>query len=101
VALVAFASLTSTAWADDYTGTVSMLEVWASGNVAFQLATSTPTCNGQFILNASSPGFKNLYAAVLAAQSRGAAVKVTTSGCGPADGYGGNYNLPLYIYPQT
>jgi hypothetical protein len=76
-----------------------MVEVWTSGNVAFTLSPAASGCNGQFVLNASSPGFKNQYAALLAAKSQGSAIKVITSGCGTADGYGGNYNLPTYLYP--
>jgi hypothetical protein len=83
----------------DYTGTVAMLEVWDNGNVALTLNSSVPTCNQQFVLNASSPGFKNLYAAVLAAKKSGAPIRVYTNGCGPADGAGGSsYNIPAYLY---
>jgi hypothetical protein len=45
----------------DYTGTITQLEVWITGNVAFTLGPSaTPPCNGQFILNKSDAGTKNL-----------------------------------------
>lgn len=96
----ALALFTAPALATTYTGTVSMLEVWESGNIAFTLATSTPTCNGQFILNASAPGAKNQYAAVLAAKTKGSQITVYVSGnCIAADGYSGSsYNEPLYIY---
>ena len=88
----------SFAYADNFSGQVAMLEVWRSGNVAFTLATSVPTCNSQFILNASDPGFKNLYAAVLAAKKTGTPIQVSTSGCGPADNYGASYNIVTYLY---
>ena len=70
--LIVFAGLASApAFAAQYTGNVSILEVWKNGNVAFSLTTSVPTCNGPFILNTSDPGTKDQYAAVLAAKSRG------------------------------
>ncbi len=37
------------AFAADYTGNVTMLEVWKTGEVAFTLATTVGTCNSQFI----------------------------------------------------
>jgi hypothetical protein len=74
------------------------LEVWQGGHVAFTLSTSVPTCNQQVILNPSWAGAKNLYAALLAAKARGRPVKVNTSSCGPAEGYGYSYNLPDYVY---
>jgi hypothetical protein len=52
------------------------------------------------ILNLSDPGLKNMFAAILAAREAGRAVRVYTNGCGPAEGYGGSYNIPLYVYPQ-
>src|SRR5581483_9777088 len=91
--------LNATAFADTYVGQIDMVEVWTSGNVAFSLSPAASGCNGQFILNASAAGFKNQYAAIVAAKSQGNTIKVITSGCGPADGYGGNYNLPTYLYP--
>ena len=101
LAALALSLVSGPVFATTYTGTVSMLEVWESGNIAFTLATSTPTCNGQFILNASAPGAKNQYAAVLAAKAKGSQVTVYVSGnCTPADGFSGSsYNEPLYIYP--
>src|SRR5690349_13682917 len=100
LALAAWISVVSIARADNFTGSIDMLEVWKSGNVAFTLTTSTGTCNGQFMINGTTgdPGAKNIYAAVLAAKKTGSPVRVYTSGCGPADGYGGNYNLVLYLY---
>jgi phosphoglycerate-specific signal transduction histidine kinase len=82
-----------------YSGTVAMLEVWANGNVAFTLNASVPTCNGQFVINASlAQAAKNIYAAVLAAKKTGTPIRVITSACGTADNYGGNYNLPDFVY---
>lgn len=90
---------TQTALAD-YTGTITQLEVWVTGNVAFTLGPSaTPPCNGQFILNRSDDGTKNMYAALLAAKKTGTPVSITSTTCGPAEGYGAsNYNLVTYIY---
>jgi len=86
--------------AADYTGTVNMLEVWRTGEVAFTLATTVGTCNGQFIINPSwNDAAKTLYAAVLAAKSKGAPVRVITSSCGPADSVPrASYNVPTYLY---
>jgi hypothetical protein len=85
--------------AAEYTGTVAMLEVWSNGNVAFSLSVAAPTCNQQFVLNKSNPGTKNLYAALLAAKHTGRPIRVITeASCGPAEGYGGSYNLPIYVY---
>ena len=88
------------ALASDYTGNVSMLEVWRTGEVAFMLATTVGTCNGQFIINPSwGEPAKSLYAAVLAAKSKGAPIKVITASCGPADGMpSASYNVPVYLY---
>jgi hypothetical protein len=82
------------------TGNVLWLEVWSSGNVAFTLTGVTAPCNGQFLINASSPGIKNIYAALLAAKHAGTAVGVHQSICGPAEGYGGSYALVDYLYPK-
>jgi|SRR6185312_11351068 hypothetical protein len=101
MAAVAFGLLSTPAFATTYTGTVTMLEVWENGNIAFTLGTSTPTCNGQFILNASAPGAKNQYAAVLTAKSKGSQITVYASGnCIAADGLtgGSSYNESLYVY---
>ena len=88
----------SSALATNFTGTVDMLETWPSGNVAFTLNGATGPCNGQFILNHSSAGTKNLYALLLAAKSTGKQVMVVQSTCGAADGYGGSYGLVDYLY---
>jgi len=93
---------TGFASADSYTGTVSMLEVWRNGNVAFTLSTAAGTCNGQFVINKTADGAKNQYAAVLAAKTSGRSVRVeTTASCGPAENYGGSYNIPEYIYVES
>jgi hypothetical protein len=93
---------THPALAADYTGTISQLTAWVTGNVDFKLAltsTGEPPCNGQFILNRSDPGTKNMYAALLAAKKTGTPVRVTSTACGPAENYnGGDYNLVTYIY---
>jgi hypothetical protein len=86
------------ALAGDFTGKVEMLEVWENGNIAVSLTPAIVGCNAQVILNQSRPGTKNLYAALLAAKHADRAVRIYTNGCGIADGYGGSYNLPLYIY---
>jgi hypothetical protein len=97
--ILAALGVVSSAYAADYTGTISMLEVWDNGNVAFRLAPEATTCNTQFVINSSSLGLKNLYAAVLAAKKTGTPIRVVTYACGPADGFGGSsYNIPVYIY---
>jgi hypothetical protein len=88
----------SPVYAADITGTVAMLEVWRNGNVAFTLSAPISECNQQFILNVSSPGTKNMYAALLAAKKTGAPVRVYTGGCGLAEQYGGSYNIVEYLY---
>lgn len=100
VAAAAALSLFSVpALAAQYTGYVSILEVWKNGNIAFSLNPSVPTCNAQFILNASAPGTKNQYAVVLAAKRTGTQIAVYISDtCIAAEGYGASYNEPLYIY---
>lgn len=79
-------------------GTVDQLELWRGGNVGFTLSTSVSACNGQFILNASTPGTRNLYTALLSAKLTGTRVDVRYTGCGAAEGYGGSYNLVDYLY---
>ena len=97
--LMALALASSPAFATQYTGTVSLLEVWKNGNVAFSLIPAAPGCNTQFILNVSAPGTKNQYAAVLAAKTKGSPVSVYVTGtCIQADGFGSGYHDPLYIY---
>jgi hypothetical protein len=87
------------AHAADVTGKVDMIEIWSNGNVAITLAAAIPGCNGQLILNASSPSTKNIYAAVLAAKHADRSIRIVTNGCGAAEGYGGSYHLPLYVHP--
>lgn len=88
-----------TARAYDYTGNVNMLEIWFNGNVAFTLSSSVPTCNSQFVLNVSSAGTKNQYAALLAAKAKGVQVRVYGGDtCGLAEGTSTNYNLVSYLY---
>lgn len=84
----------------NHLGTITWMEVWRIGNVAFRLsdATSASTCNGQFILNVSDPGMKNQYAALLAAKKTGSSVRVLSGACRPAENYGGNYIGVDYLY---
>jgi len=91
--------LCTAAFGANFSGAVTMLEVWPSGNVAFTLAVPGP-CNGQFIVNASSAGAKNMYAALLAAKEAGRTIRVSQTVCGPADGYGGSYAVVDYLYPE-
>ena len=86
------------AQAASYSGNITWLEVWKIGNVAFRLDAPNPPCNGQFVLNKSDPGFKNLYGALIAAQLAGKRVRVYTSSCIPAENYGGNYIEVSYLY---
>jgi hypothetical protein len=88
------------ALAADYTGNINMLEVWRTGEVAFTIAATVGTCNGQFIINPSwNDAAKTLYAAVLAAKSKGVPIRVITSTCGPADAMpSSSYNVPIYLY---
>ena len=97
--LCLFTFFSSNARAADYTGTINWMEVWRSGNVAITLSPAIPSCNGQVILNLSDPGFKTMFAAILAAREAERSVRISTYACGPADGYGGSYNIPMYIYP--
>lgn len=99
ILLLCLLSTTTLVHAADFVGKISMVEVWRSGNVAFSLLPAISSCNGQVILNASDPGFKNQFAAVLAAREAGRQVLIRTYSCGPADNYGGSYNIPEYIYP--
>jgi hypothetical protein len=96
---IAFCLASGAAFADQYTGSVSILEVWKNGNIAFSLLPAVPGCNSQMILNASAPGTKNQYAALLAAKNTHTQVSVYVTGtCIAAEGYGGGYHDPLYIY---
>jgi len=82
-----------------YTGEVTMLEAWRTGNVAFTLSVSDVPCNGQFILNKSDPGSRNLYAILVTAKASGRTVRAYFDGCGLAEGYGGtNYAQVAYLY---
>jgi len=92
-------SVSAAALPANFSGAVTMLEVWPSGNVAFTLAVPGP-CNGQFIVNVSSMGAKNMYAALLASKEAGRTIRVSQTVCGPADGYGGNYAVVDYLYPE-
>ena len=99
IALITTALASISARAANISGTVDMLEVWTTGNVSFTLSTAVGSCNGQFILNVSNPGTKNIYAMLLAARHAGKQVRVYTSDvCIAADGLGGSYNQPLYVY---
>jgi hypothetical protein len=84
--------------AGSYVGRVINLEVWDTGNVAFSMNPAIPTCNGQVIINKSSAGAKALIAAVMSAKALNKPVRVNSTGCIPADGYGGSYNRSTYIY---
>ena len=98
-AAIAAIGINQSAYAADYTGTVGMLEVWRNGNVAFTLSVPATTCNGQFILNASDPGSKNQYAALLAAKRTGTQVRVIAGTCGVAENYNSVlYNIVEYLY---
>jgi hypothetical protein len=91
---------TQSALATDYTGTVDSLELWVNGNIAFTLSQPVaPGCTlNQFILNKSADGTRNMYAALLAAKKSGSSVRVTTNGCGVAEGYtASTYNLVTYL----
>ena len=87
--------------AAEFTGTITWMEVWRNGNIAFKLSdsASASSCNGQFILNASDAGARNQYAVLLAAKLNEGQVQVNTYACGQADSYGGNYNIVEYLYP--
>lgn len=81
-----------------YQGTVSWIEIWKNGNVAFTLNASGLPCNGQFILNKSDPGLKNQYAALVTAKSTGGTVRVWAAQCLPAEEYGASYAEVTYLY---
>jgi len=86
-AAVALASLSSTAHAGIFTGTVNLLEVWPNGNVAFTINGATLPCNGQVIINQNVVGNKNLFASLLAAKHANKQVRIDTAACAPAQGY--------------
>ena len=82
-----------------YVGQVTMLEAWRTGNVAFTLSAAGVPCNGQFIVNKSDPGAKNLYALLVTAKSTGQNIRAYFDGCGQAEGYGStNYAQVAYMY---
>jgi hypothetical protein len=81
-----------------YSGQITWLEVWKTGNVAFRLSASGVPCNGPFILNKSDPGTKNQYALLVAAKLAGQSVTVYADACGAAETYGGNYAQVAYLY---
>jgi hypothetical protein len=87
-----------------FTGKITWLEVWASGNVAFRVEQSASAyCNGQFIVNFSWNGSKNLVATLLAAKSQDTPIRVMSyvdsEGCTAAEGYGSSYIKADYVYP--
>lgn len=82
-----------------YSGQVTMLEAWRTGNVAFTLSAAGVPCNGQFILNKSDLGSKNHYAMLLTAKASGQNIRAYFDGCGQAEGYGStNYAQVAYMY---
>ena len=99
VAAALFSTLSATpAQAANYIGAIDWIEIWPSGNVAFKLKNVTAPCNGQFLINNSMPGAKNLYAYLLTIKSTGNTATVAHTTCGPADGYGGSYAVVEYLY---
>jgi hypothetical protein len=100
IALAAFATtlFAAQARAASYIGEILWIEVWPSGNIAFRLKDVAAPCNGQFIINNSMPGAKNLYAYLLTIKASGNTATVTNSVCGPAEGYGGSYAVVEYVY---
>ena len=95
------AMLCAPAHAGDYTGAITTIEIWAEGNVAFRLAGVGGTCatNEWFVINKSTEGGKNLYAALLAAKLADKPIRINSSGCGPAEGYGSTPYLQVsYLY---
>lgn len=99
IGLALAASLISgTASAASYIGEIDWIEVWPSGNIAFKLKNVNAPCNGQFLINASMPGAKNLYAYLLTIRATRDSATVAHTTCGPADGYGGSYAIVDYLY---
>jgi hypothetical protein len=99
VAAVLLSTLSTVpAHAANYVGPIDWIEVWPSGNVAFKLKNVTAPCNGQFLINNSMPGARNLYAYLLTIKATGNTATVAHTTCGPADGYGGNYAVVDYLY---
>jgi hypothetical protein len=83
------------AQAVSYTGTIEIIEIWKIGNVAFRLNGFSSACafNNWMVLNKSSDGTRNMYAALLAAKMSGKAVRISSPGCAPAE----NYNSTPYL----
>lgn len=86
------------AQAASYIGEIDWIEVWPSGNIAFKLKNVSTPCNGQFLINNSMAGAKNMYAYLLTIKTTGNTATVAHSTCGPADGYGGNYAVVEYLF---
>lgn len=99
-ALTLLACSASGAFAEDFVGDVDQIEAWPGGNVAFTITATNANlpCNGQFILNKSADGTRNLYALLLTAKSTDRQVRISHTTCGPAEGYGGNYAVVNYLY---
>jgi len=95
---VASLLVAASAAAASYIGEIYWIEVWPSGNIAFRLKNVAVPCNGQFLINASMPGAKNMYAYLLTIKATGNTATVAHTTCGPADGYGGNYAIVDYLY---
>jgi hypothetical protein len=98
--LASAVSIASVANAAGYSGTVSMLEIWPNGNIAFSIVGVALPCNGQSIINKSVPAAKNMYAALVAAKSAGRRITLSTSSCGLAEDYSPNVfcNIVDYLY---
>ncbi|MEO8018730.1 MAG: hypothetical protein ABI769_13020 [Pseudomonadota bacterium] len=90
--------LAVSAQAASYVGEINWIEVWPSGNIAFKLKDVTAPCNGQFLINASMAGAKNMYAYLLTIKATKDSATVAHTTCGPADGYGGSYAIVDYLY---
>jgi hypothetical protein len=99
VSCLAALALGMEAHAASYTGAINWIEVWPNGNVAFSVAGAAPPCGlQQFVLNVSNPGTKNAYALLLTLKSQGKPVRVSSSSCGPAEGYNPNSSYALVEY---
>ena len=49
-----------------FTGTINVLEIWKTGSGAFTLSPTVASfCGGQFVVNASAPGSRNLVATLI------------------------------------
>jgi endo-beta-N-acetylglucosaminidase D len=104
ILLFSLASLVpAAAHAVTFDGKIAWMEVWTTGNIAFSLTTgASGYCNSQFIVNYSWNGAKNMAALLLAAKAQDRPIRVYSSvdstGCIAAEGYGGTYIRPDYIY---